>query len=229
MAKNKLLTILIPVYNEESTISDIIKRVQSAKTPGFDKQVIIIDDGSKDRTQKILKSIKLSKMDTKIIHKNNLGKGAAIRSALPHVRGDYVIIQDADLEYNPDDYTKLLKKVSDRTVVFGSRNRGHTSRGYFVFYQGGKLLSTLFNVVYGTDISDVTTCYKLWPSSLISLNDLTRSDFTFEIELAATFAKKGIPIKEVPISYSPRTFAEGKKIKPIDGIKSMWAIIRFRF
>jgi dolichol-phosphate mannosyltransferase len=226
-----VLSILIPVFNEKNTISEILKKINEVDLSvlGFNKE-IIIDDGSTDGTREVLD--KLADKYKIIYHGKNQGKGTAIRNGLSRVSGDYVIIQDADLEYDPEDYKKLLECAlgNKAQVVYGSRllNR-HNEFSYTSFYFGGIILNWLTNFIYGLKISDESTCYKRLKTEIIKSIPLKCRRFDFCPEVTAKVAKKGIKIYEVPINYYPRHKKEGKKIKWRDGLEAFWVLIKYRF
>jgi len=225
---NKEISIIIPVFNEKGTIEEILKRVTRAPLLNYKKEIIVVDDGSTDSTKNLLKKLNEKFNFMLLEHSKNLGKGAAIKTALKKVTGNFVLIQDADLEYNPRDYQKLLNAVDkDHRVIYGSRNVESRERGYFHYSLGAKILTFLTNLLFGSKLTDVYTCYKLFPSSLIKKLPLASNGFEFEAEITAKILKKGIAIKEIPIHYYPRKFREGKKIRFLDGLKGVWAIIKY--
>ena len=227
-----ILSIIIPAYNEKNTISEILKKIEEVTLSGFGfkKEIIIVDDGSTDGTKEILKSLK---GEYKIIyHQKNQGKGAAIQSALQYVTGDYVIIQDADLEYDPEDYKKLLECAlkNNAKVVYGSRRLNFKNKySYRSFYLGGVFLSWAANIIYGINITDESTCYKLFKTEFLKSIPLKSKRFEFCPEVTAKTAKRGVKIYEVPIHYYPRHINEGKKIKWKDGILAFWTLIKYKF
>lgn len=224
------LSIIIPVFNEEKTIKEIIRRVVLAPTLDYQKEIIVINDGSTDKTKKILKELKKEFDFIFLTHSQNLGKGSAIKTGLKYATGNYAIIQDADLEYNPDDLPKLLKAL-DKThkAIYGSRNLEPREKSYFYCAWGVKFLTFLTNLLFGAKLTDIFTCYKLIPTDLFKSLDLTSSRFEIEAEITAKILKSGYKIKEVAISYFPRSYKEGKKIRIRDGLKSIWIIIKNRF
>lgn len=228
----KCLSIIIPVYNEVNSIREIIKRVMGVSLiKDFLKEIIIVDDGSTDGTRRLLDVLDPVKFKI-IMHETNQGKGTAIRTGLKYVTGDYVIIQDADLEYDPMDYNILLKEMTDRnlSVVYGSRELKRQEKRYsgLHFYLGGIFLSKLTNFLYGQSLTDEATCYKLFRSDLIKGLPLHCKRFEFCPEVTALIAKRGIKISEVGISYFPRHKREGKKINWHDGIEAVWTLIKHR-
>jgi len=231
MKKTKIkLSIIMPVYNEEKTIMNILERVKNSKIKA-EKEIVIVDDFSRDGTREILGSIKDKKIKI-VFHETNKGKGSAIRTGLQHVTGDFIIIQDADLEYNPDEYHLLLDYALENSikVVYGSRMlKKENKKSYWSFYLGNILVNRVANLLYWTKLTDVETCYKLVDRELINSLNLKAEKFDFEPEVTAKILKKGIEIKEIPISYSPRSIEEGKKIRWKDGVDAIWTLIKYRF
>ena len=226
------LSIIIPVYNEKMTILEILRKINDVNLSelGFQKEIIIVDDGSTDGTREILS--KLIANYKIIFHPKNRGKGAAIRAGLQGVVGNYVVIQDADLEYDPQDYKKLLEYILKNRVevVYGSRRLGNPRRfSHFSYYLGGVFLTFVANLIYRTKITDEATCYKLFKTEIIKSIPLKCEKFEFCPEVTAKIAKKGIKIHEVPINYFPRSEAEGKKIKCKDGLVALWTLIKYKF
>lgn len=220
----------MPVFNEVRTIEEIVARVQSA---AFEKEIVIIDDCSTDGTVDLLRKIADQSENIKVFyHDRNRGKGAALRTGFAEVRGDIVIIQDADLEYDPREYPKILEPILDgrADVVYGSRFLGGPHRVMFFWhYVGNQFLTLLSNMMSNLNLTDMETCYKAFRKEV--LKDLTlKSDrFGFEPEFTIKIAKRKFRIYEVPISYSGRTYEEGKKINWKDGVAAIISIIRFRF
>lgn len=224
-----ILSIIIPVYNEKDTILHILQKVLSVN---IEKEIIIVDDGSTDGTREILKNLQIPNVRLKVIfHEKNLGKGMAIRSAIKEVKGDIVIIQDADLEYDPNEYPKLIEPIlqGKAKVVYGSRVLKKNPKASFLFYLGGRFLSFLTNLLYGTKITDEPTCYKVFSADVLKSINLECRRFEFCPEVTAKIAKKGYKIIEVPISYRPRSVKEGKKIRWRDGFYAVWTLIKYRF
>ena len=221
-----MLSVIIPVYNEAATLPELLKRVMGVPV---EKEILIVDDGSTDGTREFLDRISDTGVSV-LRHEANRGKGAAIRTALPHTRGQFVIIQDGDLEYDPMDYLVLLRAIHDSDgVVYGSRNLNPRSgKSYFRYWFGGIALSWLANGLYGYRLTDEATGYKLFRASLIHSIDLGCVGFEFCAEVTAKLGKRKIRIKEVPISYCPRNFEEGKKIRWTDGLKAGWTLIKVR-
>jgi glycosyltransferase involved in cell wall biosynthesis len=224
------ISVVIPVYNEVSTIREIVARVQAVD---LDKEIIIVDDGSTDGTREQLKEIALSQENAKVLyHDHNQGKGAALRTGFESATGDIVIIQDADLEYDPREYPVLLEPILDgrADIVYGSRFLGGPHRVLFFWhYLGNKFLTLLSNALTNLNLTDMETCYKVFKREVLSDIQLKSNRFGFEPEFTAKIARKDFRIYETSISYSGRTYAEGKKIGWKDGIKAIVAIIWFRF
>jgi glycosyltransferase involved in cell wall biosynthesis len=223
------LSIIIPVYNEENTIDSAIKDVLAEKLPGWQKEIIIVDDGSTDKTKTILK-----KWEEKCLVKyqvKNSGKGSAVTSGLKNASGDIILIQDADLEYPPSNYPILLKPFenSNVNVVYGSRFLGSHLSTMFVYAQGNKFVTMATNILYNTNITDMETGYKVFRKSVIQNLTLKAKRFDFEPEFTAKILKMGFQIYEVPISYFGRKFSEGKKLTWRDGIIALWTLIINRF
>lgn len=234
------LSIIIPVFNEEKTVAEVIKRIDNLKISNVDIETIIVDDGSSDKSvEKIKKQIVKSRNKIKFFqHKKNAGKGAAVKTGINKATGDYIIIQDADLEYNPQQIPSLLKNIKDRDdVIYGTRlNRlpnfkKEESRPRFVMhYFGNRFLSLLTSILYGQWITDMETCYKLFPRSAVKDVNFKSKRFDFEPEITAKLLKKGFKIKEVPIRTTPRGYEEGKKLNTVrDGTIALWSLIKYRF
>ncbi|MCX6760667.1 MAG: glycosyltransferase family 2 protein [Candidatus Nealsonbacteria bacterium] len=226
------LSVLIPIYNEKNTILEILKRIDAVDLSeiSFKKEIVLVDDGSSDGTRQILKG--LEDKYKIIYHPKNQGKGAAIKTGLNHVFGDYVIIQDADLEYDPKDYIKLLKVAlkNKAEVVYGSRRLNPKNKySHLSFYLGGIMLNWLASILYGIKITDESTCYKLFKTETIKSIPLGCKRFEFCPEITAKIAKRKIKIYEVPIEYYPRDKKEGKKIKWRDGFEALWVLIKYKF
>jgi glycosyltransferase involved in cell wall biosynthesis len=221
------LSVIIPVYNEKETVRELLEKV---KAVDIDKEIIIVDDCSTDGTREILREEE-SKGEKVFFHQKNMGKGAALRTGLRQVSGDYVIIQDADLEYDPQDYQRLLQPLIEgkAEVVYGSRFSGEQKDRFFVHWLGNKLLTWLTNLLYHSTLSDMETCYKVWKAEIIKNIPIKSNRFNFEAEVTAKLRKRGIRIYEVPISYLGRRYYQGKKIKWVDGFSAVWALIKYRF
>ncbi|MAH48995.1 glycosyl transferase [Candidatus Pacearchaeota archaeon] len=223
------LSIIIPVYNEEKTIKAILKRVKAVPLE-LEKEIIIVDDSSKDSTKEILKTINDPQIKI-FYHEVNKGKGSAIRTGLEQVTGDILLIQDADLEYSPEEYPKLLHPILNGTtkVVYGSRFKGNmVGPNLFSHVIGNKILTYITKILYFRNISDMETCYKVFKKEVIDSITLKAKRFDFEPEITAKIIKKGYKIYEVPITYESRLFDQGKKITWRDGIKALYYLIKYR-
>jgi len=224
------LSVVMPAYNEDRTIEEIVEKVLAVD---IDKELIIVDDGSSDRTRGIIREKYMGREEIKVIfHEKNSGKGAAVRTGISNASGDIVIIQDADLEYDPGDYHDLIKPITDGTaeVVYGSRVKGKNfEHRYSLNLFAARLLSFMSNVLYGFNISDEPTCYKVFKADIIKGIKFKGDGFEWEPEVTAKLGKRGISIHEVPIHYYSRSISEGKKIKWVDGVKAIWTLIKYRF
>lgn len=225
------ISIIIPVFNEINTLEQILEKVEHADFCSLEKEIILVDDGSEDGTRELLK---IFEENHKIIfHSENMGKGAAIRTALGHVTGEIVIIQDADLEYNPDDYKELIKLIIEEKadIVYGSRflNSDSKKRFGFLQYLGNKFLTIFTNLLFGVKLSDMETCYKAFKSDIIKNISIKSNRFDFEPEITAKILKHKCIIKEIPISYNGRNYSEGKKIGWKDGFSAIKALVGYRF
>ena len=216
----------MPVFNEERTAAEMIRRVRDVP---LDIELIVVDDGSTDATPAILAGT--PGIDRLLVHAKNRGKGAAIRTGLAHATGDLVVVQDADLEYDPQDFLPMLEAMEKENtrVVYGSRILGHNPMSRPSFYFGGRLLSVLTNVLYGTRITDEPTCYKMFRREVLEGLDLRCEGFEFCPEVTAKVARKGYRIVEVPIRYAPRDLREGKKIRWRDGLTAIRTLVGLRF
>ena len=219
------LTVIIPVFNEQKTIKESIREVLSQSAVD---RILIVDDGSTDKTPEILGSISNNKIKV-ITHDKNLGKGSALRTGFSKVGGGFVIVQDADLEYNPTEYSKLIKSASPNTAVYGSRIRGQNAHAYTRTYLGNVLVTAVCNLLFGTKLTDSYTCYKLLPTKIAKGLKLRSNGFEIEAEITAKLLKKGIKIIEIPIKYNPRTYEQGKKIKAKDALLGILTYLRIRF
>lgn len=230
------LSIIIPVYNEERTIKQLLNKAAVVKLPGLiEKEIIVISDGSTDATDRILSAEKNIKF---LRHEKNKGKGAAVKTGLKYATGDFIIIQDADLEYNPSDYSKLLKPIlEDKAgVVYGSRLVNYPLKLWGknktvlpTHLIANKFLTFLTNLLYKSSLTDMETGYKIFKREILQNISLKSSGFEFEPEITAKILKSGIHIVEVPVKVVPRTYAEGKKIGLIDGFFAVWTLIKYRF
>lgn len=226
------LSIIVPVYNEEKTLKEIIEKVQKVKLRNIKKEIIIINSGSTDESQKIIDVLKRKYRNIiSFRHKKKEGKGAAVKTGLKHCSGDVIIIQDADLEYKPEDYHKLISPIINERaeVVYGSRTLKKNKHSSFAYYAGGLLVTFVTNLLYGTRITDEPTGYKVFRKEVIENINIKSNGFEWEPEITAKIAKKGIKIHEVPISYYPRTCKDGKKINYFDGLKAIWTLIKLKF
>lgn len=229
----KKLSIVIPVYNEEKTIFKILEKIYKVDFGKINIEVITVNDGSKDGTLLVLRKIR-KKFPIKIVsYKKNKGKSSALIEGFKKITGDVVTIQDGDLEYNPKDFVKMLKKMSESEVkvVYGSRrlNKKNIQYSGLSFYIGGLILTYMVNILYGGHITDEPTCYKMFESKLLKSIKLNSKRFEFCPEITAKVLKQGINIFEVPIFYHPRKVIQGKKIKLKDFFEAVWTLIKYRF
>jgi glycosyltransferase involved in cell wall biosynthesis len=226
------LSVLMPVYNEQSTIVEILNRVRAVPVP---KEIILVDDGSQDETRQVLEREVIGKMPEVRVwyHARNAGKGAALRTAIKHAQGDVCLIQDADLEYDPHDYFQLLKPILDghADVVYGSRFIGGGAHRIHLFWHsvGNRALTTFSNMLTNLNLTDMETCYKVVRTPLLKSLVLRSNKFDIEPELTAKLAHASARFYEVPISYAGRDYSEGKKIGWKDGVHALWAICRYKF
>ena len=223
------LSVIIPVYNEAHNIKIIIKRVQETKRA---TEIIVVDDGSKDGTQDILQKMHGKKRVHVILHKKNQGKGAAVATGMKAAKGEIILIQDADLEYDPRDYPLLLKPLEEglADVVYGSRFLGGPHRVTMYWHQvANKLLTFMTNILYDSILTDMETGYKVFRRQVIEGMTIRAKRFNFEPEFTAKILKRKYRIYEVPISFNPRDYTEGKKIKFHDAFEAVWALIKYRF
>lgn len=227
------LSIVVPVYNEAKTVQKILKKVADVPLGKWQKEIIIVNDGSKDATvtevNKILPYLKKRAKNVEfIIRPQNRGKGAAVKDGLKKITGDAVITQDADLEYDPFEWPKLLEKYenSKATIIFGSRLIDFFRPGYFLIALGVKISTNLINLLYGCKISDIYTCYKLTRVKDLKTIEYYSDGFEIDIEIVCKLLKKGFKVSEVPISYHPRSVEEGKKMTVKHGLVGLWTIIK---
>ncbi len=226
----KSISIIIPLYNEEETAAELVKKVLSLKLP-LEKQILAVDDGSTDSTYEIIEQVSKTHPEVTILkHRKNAGKGAALQTAFSHTRGDIVIIQDGDLEYDPAEIPKVIKPLVEgkADLVYGSRFLKNPRRNFlFFFYLGNKLLTYISNIFTSFKTTDMETCYKAFKKELIENMELKEKRFGVEPELTAKFSKKRPRFAEIPIKYKGRAKKEGKKIKWKDGIKAIYCIIKY--
>lgn len=225
-----LLSIVIPVYNEKSTLLPILQKID-ALPEDLNREIILVDDGSNDGTREILKDLE-GRTNTKIIYKEkNSGKGDSLKIGFSKSKGDYVIIQDADLEYDPNDYLKLIEAIQQnpKTVVYGSRFLGFYKDMTSLHYYGNKALTIITNILYGVTLTDMETCYKLFPGDFIRSLKLNAKRFEFEPEVTAKILKNGYKIIELPINYYGRSHSEGKKITWKDGFNAIFSLVKYKF
>jgi glycosyltransferase involved in cell wall biosynthesis len=225
------LTIIMPVYNERETLSEILSQVRAVELADMEKEIIVVEDGSTDGSRDIL--IEEAKAGDLVVlyHKHNRGKGAAVRNAIEHASGDLVVIQDADLEYDPRDYPSLIRPIIEGrvTVVYGSRFLGPRKAMLFWHMLGNKLLTLTTNILYNAILSDMETCYKCFRADVVKDLPLRSRRFEFEPEVTAKVLKRGHRIFEVPISYYGREYHEGKKISWRDAPLAFWTLVKYRF
>jgi len=229
------LSVVIPVYNEKDTLAEIVRRVVRADV-GMPKEIILVDDCSTDGTRELYEPIRQEHPDADIrvfLHERNRGKGAALRTGFAQVTGDIVLIQDADLEYDPRDYPRLLAPILEgkADVVYGSRFSGGEAHRVLYFWHmvGNKFLTLLSNALTNLNLTDMETCYKVFRTEVLKTIQIRSDGFSVEPELTAKIAKGKWRVYEVGISYAGRDYSQGKKITWRDGLRAIWAIVRFRF
>lgn len=223
------ISVLIPVYNEIKTIEEILRRVKNIR---LEKEIIVVDDGSKDATGEFLRS--LNDPEVKVFfHEKNKGKGASLRTAIKEARGDIVIFQDADLEYDPQEYEALIEPIvrGQADVVYGSRLSGGRPQRVYMFWHklGNNFLTFMVNILFNTTLTDMETGYKVFKRGVIQGLNLRSNDFSIEPEITAKVLKKRLRVYETSISYYGRNYEEGKKITWRDGLSALWAILKYRF
>jgi glycosyltransferase involved in cell wall biosynthesis len=231
--EEKKLSVIIPVYNEEKTIAEVVTLILAVELPGLSREIVIVDDGSQDESASIIAEIQRQHADLVKVYTSliNLGKGAAIRFGLHFTTGDIILIQDADLELNPGEYPHLLAPIlyNKADVVYGSRFRKRSNKISFRTYWANRFLTGLTNILYNSHLTDMTTAYKVFRSDVIKSLVLRSARFEFAPEVTAKLLRAGYQIVEVPISYKPRSVAEGKKVGWIDGIEHIYTLIKYRF
>jgi len=223
--------VIVPVHNEESTIEEVIRQIRAVDLGDTAKEIVIVDDASTDGTPQRLEALE-GKPDLRVlVHESNRGKGAAIRTGLASTTGDIVLIQDADLEYDPEDYPRLIEPIvdGDADVVYGSRFMGTAENMALPNLVANKLLAWSATLLFGKRITDEATCYKVFRSDVLSSFDLECERFEFCPEVTAKALRRGYRLVEVPISYRARTVEAGKKIRATDGLEAIWTLLRFRF
>lgn len=227
------LSIVIPVYNEKDTIRKVVSRVVKEDV-GIEKEIVLVDDFSVDGTRDVLKELSAEHKDWKVLyHDKNMGKGAALRTGFAAASGDLILIQDADLEYDPSDYGALLKPILDghADVVFGSRFAGGGAHRVVYYWHslGNRIITTFCNMMTNINLTDIEVCYKVFKKEVLNSIELTEDRFGIEVEMTSKVARGEWKIYEVPISYYGRSYAEGKKITWKDGFAAIWCIIKYRF
>jgi glycosyltransferase involved in cell wall biosynthesis len=227
------LSIVIPVFNEAATLEHLVNKVNSVEI-GMEKEIVLVDDCSRDGTRDVMKKLEAEHPDWKFAyHDVNQGKGAALRTGFKAATGDFVIIQDADLEYDPNEYPRLLQPILDghADVVYGSRFLGGGAHRvvYYWHYLGNKFLTTFSNMMTNINLTDMEVCYKVFKKEVLDSVEIKENRFGFEVEITAKVARANWVIYEVPISYYGRSYAEGKKITWKDGFRAIWCILKYRF
>lgn len=226
------ISILIPVFNEEKTVSQVLEQVRAVDLAPLEKEIVVVDDGSTDGSREILDR-EAQRGDIVLVHHpSNQGKGAAVRTAMAHATGDIFLIQDADLEYDPREYPVLLKPILEgrAEVVYGSRFLGGPRKAMLFWHMvANKLLTLITNILYDSILSDMETCYKVFKAEIVRGIPLRARGFEFEPEITAKILKRGYRIFEVPITYTGREYHEGKKIKAKDAFIALWTLLKYRF
>ena len=225
-ASQARLSIIIPVFNERATIRTVLERVAAVD---LDTEVVVVDDGSTDGTREVLAELD-GNGPIIVLHDTNRGKGAALRTGIRHITGDYVVFQDADLEYDPADYHKLLAVAQERQadVVYGSRLANTRPTMALRHWLGNRLLTGFTNLLFRSALTDMETCYKLLRRSVLADIDIVSNSYNVEPEITAKLLRRGFVIHEVPISYAARSLAEGKKIRLVDFVSAVWTLARYR-
>jgi glycosyltransferase involved in cell wall biosynthesis len=224
----QLLTVIVPVFNERNTVAEILRRMRAVEL-SIDLEIVVVNDASSDGTEKVLAALEDSTVRV-LNHPTNKGKGAAIRTGLEHARGDLVLVQDADLEYDPEDWPRLLMPImrGKARIVYGSRFTGERKNMLFWHWVGNRFLSLATNLLYNTTLSDMETCYKLFDRTVLEGITIESNRFEFEPEITAKLLRRGHRIYEVPISYAGREFEEGKKITWRDGFGALTTLVKYR-
>ncbi len=227
----KKVSIVIPIYNEEKTLLELLKRVENVSLPQLEREIILVDDCSTDNTRQILNQLQGSGRYKILFHQKNQGKGAALRTGFSACAGDIIMIQDADTEYDPNEYQKLLTPILNNEVdiVYGNRMSGNNKIIYIHYYLGNYIVSLVARLLYHCKISDIETCYKFFRRELLDKIKTKENGFGFEAEFTAKVLKSNFRLREVVISYNPRTISEGKKINWKDGLKAIWILAKYRF
>lgn len=224
------VSFLVPAYNEERTIGEVLERIDAL---GLDAQIVVVDDGSEDGTAEVVERFASGRDDVVLLRQPNRGKGAAVRAAIPHADGEISVIQDADMEYDPKDVPALIDPIvrGAADVVYGSRLSGARPQRAYLFWHmvGNRFLSVLTGLLYNTTLSDMETGYKALRAEILRSLDLRQDGFGIEPEITAKICKRGLRVYELPVSYYGRTYAEGKKITWRDGLKAVWVLLSVRF
>jgi len=232
LRKIKKISLIVPIYNEGETIKNVLKKLSALNFNKMEKEIIVVNDGSTDRTREILERLQVAGYKLQVVHhKENQGKGAAVRTGLKEVTGEVIVIQDADLEYNPEELEKLFLPITQNNakIVYGSRFLRKNPTLYLHYYWGNKLLSFLISFLYGQKVTDAYTCYKMLQKNVLKNISLKSKRFEFEAEITCKLLKEGYKIHEIPISYQPRSIKEGKKIRFNDAIIGIWTILKVKF
>lgn len=228
--EKECLSVVMPVYNESGTVLEIIKKVLQLDVL---KELIVVDDGSTDGTRELLKKENLGPKVRKIFHEKNLGKGASVRTGLSSVTGEIVTVQDADLEYDPNELKDLIEPIRKgfADVVYGSRLWGGKPQRAYMFWHliGNRFLTLVTDILFNTTLTDIETCYKVFKADVIKRIKIRSNDFSIEPEITAKVLKRKLRVYEMPISYYGRTYEEGKKISWVHGLSALWALLKYRF